>query len=567
MGLLRVAIIGLGPKGLAALERLLDHASALKAGRRLHVDVFESHEAPGAGPNYDPGQPSYLLMNFAAEAVDMWWPTSTVVPAGQRLSYRGWRARRPTVGDFPPRADVGRYLQDGLETILRHTPPGVRVALPAVRADNVRRHGEQWEIVAGGTTRRYDEVLLATGHATAWDAGLACGWSHAAALVPAVFPVGRRLAASCVAPGTTVAVRGFALTFIDAALALTEGRGGSFEPLDHPYRLRYVPADEDVRVILPFSRTGRTMLAKPGPGLAAQASGLAAIADEGRSRLLALPADVDVRRDLPAIIADCASASLLAVRGADAETTAAVAALRAGLEATVTGAAPEPDDAPATTLERSLAVSAGVRPPDEAWALGHSWRALYPALVSRLGGDGLDERQWPLFRTLAAEMERVAFGPAPLNVAKLLALVDAGRVDLTHVRDPRVTTRGDRTLLCSECGDVEIDVVIDAVLPGPGACAPHDEPLRSLIEAGHARVARGRRGLDVTGDGACRGRGGDLTPGLTAIGRCTEDVVIGNDTLSRTLHPLADNWARRIVRRCHDEAGMGRTDPRPAGVR
>jgi hypothetical protein len=40
-----------------------------------------------------------------------------------------------------------------------------------------------------------------------------------------------------------------------------------------------------------------------------------------------------------------------------------------------------------------------------------------------------------------------------------------------------------------------------------------------------------------------------MTPGLAAIGRPTEDSVIGNDTLSRTLHPLADRWARRVLER------------------
>ena len=84
-------------------------------------------------------------------------------------------------------------------------------------------------------------------------------------------------------------MRGFALTFIDAALALTEGRGGSFEPLDHPYRLRYVPGDGDAGVILPFTRTGRPMLAKPGPAIAARTPALAPIAEPRAARTLSRP--------------------------------------------------------------------------------------------------------------------------------------------------------------------------------------------------------------------------------------------------------------------------------------
>jgi hypothetical protein len=40
----------------------------------------------------------------------------------------------------------------------------------------------------------------------------------------------------------------------------------------------------------------------------------------------------------------------------------------------------------------------------------HTWRSLYPAIVARLGGEG-SAHDWPAFRRLTAELERVAFGP------------------------------------------------------------------------------------------------------------------------------------------------------------
>lgn len=556
--MLRVAIVGLGPKGLFALERLLSHAGDLADGARVAVDVFEPHPAAGAGPNYDPGQPSYLRMNFAAGALDMWPPTGARVPAGERPSFVAWRDRLPgdrDVADYPPRAQVGRYLADGLASVLRHAPSSARVTLHRTRVHAVRRSGERWDVVvADGAARRYDEVLLATGHEQSWDDGLARDWSHPATLVPSVFPVQRWLSSERVAPGAVVAVRGFALTFIDAALALTEGRGGSFQALEHPYRLRYVPGDEDVRMILPFSRSGRAMLAKPDRAVSADVPALAAVADQGRERIRGLADGFDVHRDLLPILAATAADALSAARGRQGDDHMA---LRTWLAAAAAGRPPAAGAAaPAENLERSLAVGAGLREPGAQWALGHAWRTLYPALVLRLGGDGLAVSQWPSFRALAAEMERVAFGPAAVNVAKLLALIDAGRVDLSHVRAPGLRTRGGRAYLCSEHGERPIDAVVDAVLPGPGASGAHGEPLRGLLDDGHVRVAPGRRGLDVDDAGACRDADGTVSRGLSAIGRATEDVVIGNDTLSRTLHPLADRWALTAVLRCREHRAL-----------
>jgi diaminopimelate decarboxylase len=550
----RVAIAGLGPKGLFALERLLDHARDLIPPARLEIDVFEPHSAPGAGPVYDPAQPDYLRMNFAAGALDMWWPASRAVPRARRRSFVEWRAANGARDEaYPPRAHVGRYLADGLAALLRHAPPTVEVRVHRAPAEGVREDAYGWHVEAGGVGRSYDEVLIAVGHQATSASALAASWSHAAPLVPAVFPVERWLTRDLVPPGATVAVRGFALTFIDAALALTEGRGGSFEQLDHPYRLRYLPGEDDAGRILPFTRTGRPMLAKPDPAIAAGTPALERIAALGRARLAALARPVHLTRDVEPILAGVAAASLRA-------TTPAGWTAR-------TGSDPDLAVRAADAIERSLAVGAGLVPPDRNWALGHAWRALYPAIVAKMSDDGLAARDWPAFLRLAAEMERVAFGPPSVNAAKLLALVHAGRIDLRHLRGGELVSRDGQTRLRSEHGSEPVDVAVDAVLPGPGALG-HGGLLADLVASGHARIASGRRGLDVAADGTCRGVDGSLSPGLSAIGRPTEDSVIGNDTLSRSLHPHADRWAQRVVRRCRERSlpttDTRRREPAPA---
>ena len=218
-------------------------------------------------------------------------------------------------------------------------------------------------------------------------------------------------------------------------------------------------------------------------------------------------------------------------------------------------------------IEQSLLVGSGLATPDVAWALGHTWRTLYAAVVARLGGDGLAARDWPAFRRLSAEFERVAFGPPALNAAKLLALIEAGRIDLGHLRGATLAREGGRIELRSRGSARAIDVALDAVLPGPGADDP-EGLAADLVEAGRARVAPGRRGLEITADGSCRGRDGSVTPGLSALGRPTEDSVIGNDTLSRSLHPQPDRWARRVVQLARERslASARRAAPRAASA-
>jgi uncharacterized NAD(P)/FAD-binding protein YdhS len=544
---LRVAIVGVGPKGLFALERLLDHAHRAGPLTRLQVDLFEPHPAPGAGPVYDPDQPAYLRMNVAASMLNLWGEETRAVSAGERRSFVDWRLAAGH-GDpderYPPRALIGRYLADGLARLCAAAPAHVTITRHRTSAHELQWRGSSWTISTSDDVVRhgYDEVLVTVGHATVGSHRADATWPHAAPLIPAVFPV-TRLAPAHVAPGATVAVRGFALTFLDAALALTEGRGGGFAPDDHPYRLRYTPAPGDAGVIVPFSRTGRPMLAKPDPALAAGLPALETIARAARAQILALPDDFAVRDDLLPVLAQAVAANLRAA-GQDPGTSA-----ERWLGVACDGLAPPTSLTPAEEIERSLAVGAGLTAPDLPWALGHTWRAIYPALVTRLGHGGLAGRQRPVFRALATALERVAFGPPAVNAAKLLALIAAGRVDLAHVAGGRLQSSGQTTVIAGAGGERRVDVVVDAVLPPPGALRSDSGLLERLVTDGHARIVSGGRGLQIDPDGGCIGLGAERTAGLSAIGRPTEDWVIGNDTLNRALHPHADAWARRVIGR------------------
>ncbi len=169
--------------------------------------------------------------------------------------------------------------------------------------------------------------------------------------------------------------------------------------------------------------------------------------------------------------------------------------------------------------------------PDAEWAVGLAWRECYTAVVERASYAGRDSLSG--FGELSRRLERVAFGPPPESMDHLQELINAGKVDLTHLG------RGGEDLadLVRELGAT---VVVDAVIPPPGVVAGTLE--HRLVEQGMARIRPGTRGLDVEPDGTVVGQ-----TSLAAVGRMTEDVVLGNDTLSRTLHDVIPRWARRIV--------------------
>lgn len=563
---LSVAIVGAGPRGLFALERLTTHAA--RHASRLTVDLYDATPTPGAGPVYAPDQPDYLRMNFTAEHVSAWWPDDGAVPAELRLSFVDWwmQSGDASFGDaaldlgdmhpadaYVPRALVGRYLHDAFSLVTRFAPPSVRVRVVPSRVRSIVPEAGRWLVRddGSGDERAYDELLVAGAHRDADGRSLAREpWPHAAPLVPAVFPVSRWLTSDRVPAGSTVALRGFALTAIDAALALTEGRGGRFVAATAASGLRYRPGDEAVVTVFPYSRTGRPMRPKParvvvGPVEARSSTAIA-------TAVSALPAAADGPAAVTELTRNVAAlaATVLDVVHAEAGERDR---LTRWTDALLAGRSGPTERSPVEELAHGHAVATGAAPLDAEAALGIAWRRLYPAIVERFGGASLGETGWRAFLALAAELERISFGPSPDNVAKLIALVDAGRVRLDHTAGGQLVDRGGTTELRSAAGAVVVDRVIDGVLPAPGVDRDGATPLERLLAAGRVAVAPGQRGVRVDPrDAIALDDAGRPIPGLAAIGRHTEDATIGNDTLNRTLHPQVDRWAQRVVARAGD---------------
>ena len=198
---------------------------------------------------------------------------------------------------------------------------------------------------------------------------------------------------------------------------------------------------------------------------------------------------------------------------------------------------------PVDLLRHELAVAAGEAPPDATWAAGHAWQACYRALVATCSSETLGPAGWERFTKAAGGLEPIAFGPPLVNARALLALLDEGLVDATAM-----AARADLGAAVAHAREVagpagEV-VVVDAVLAPAGVT---EGLLRGLADAGRLTLGVGERGVLVDGELACLDAAGRRRPGLSAVGRPTEDVVLGNDTLNRALHDGPDRWARRIL--------------------
>jgi len=274
-GVITVAIVGLGSRGLSVLERIVSLAArAGPAAGRIHVDVIDPL-CDGAGV-HDLGQPDYLLLNTTCSQVSMFPDSCTAgiaaaepgpslyewaIERGLRVGADGFtvgqsgRQIRPT--DFLPRRLLGEYLGWFLETVRRRAPGHVRLVMHRATALDISAgpHGGLAISLSDGAAVETRYAFLTTGYTPN------AGSERAAAggrIIAGPYPLPEQVAE--VAPGQSVAIGGFGLSAMDLMSCLTVGRGGRFTGA--LAQLKYLPSGAEPTLLM-YSRSGLPCRARP----------------------------------------------------------------------------------------------------------------------------------------------------------------------------------------------------------------------------------------------------------------------------------------------------------------
>lgn len=239
--MIRVGIVGVGPRGASVLERLV--ANARVSGKAVDIHLVDPYP-PGPGAVWRADQPSDLLMNVVASETTLFTDDSVrcagPIRPGPNL-YEWADGLQPWA--YPSRALYSRYLSWFIDRILNSLPAGVRVNVHKGFAVGLDDAGPQVLHVEGVGRLELDAVVLAQGHvgrrmSPSEQANADFAARHGLFYSPPANPLDVDWAA--IPAGEPVLVRGLGLNFFDAVAMLTTVRGGLFEPDND--RLRYRPS-------------------------------------------------------------------------------------------------------------------------------------------------------------------------------------------------------------------------------------------------------------------------------------------------------------------------------------
>ncbi|MEC7793462.1 MAG: FAD/NAD(P)-binding protein [Pseudomonadota bacterium] len=533
----KVAIIGLGPRGLGALEALVHGANAHRIP--IEVDIFDAYPEPGAGPNFDPREPQHCLLNIPLRDIDLRRPEGLdLAPFAQWLG--------PGIGedDFPPRAEVGQYLERRFAK-LKDAATTITTRHYAEQVERLQRKDDVWHVHTGSTAHGpYAEVLMVPGQPpTRPDDQLADWKAHAAdrdATLAAAYPARALEKAAGQWSGQTVAIRGFALSSFDVIRVLTVGQGGRFAGG------QYLASGQEPVCIVPFSIDGKPPYPKPATG-------------EIDARYEPTPDETDVFRKAvfeaskgtpeaaQAHLTDALAtpvSRIMAFFGTEDSRSAVCDWL--GREWSDPGC--QEDASALEILKDGVAMAEGVSAPSIGYVVGQVWRKWQDPLRQAYNPANTPPATAAAIVGFDEGLKRYSYGPPVSACRELMTLIDAGIVSIEWARDPDISLINTGWQLNVRDRSVAATVMIDAVLPSPDPQQVESPLISGMIKDGYL-TTRDDLGARTAPDGRLIGDNNEPVQGLSLLGRLSLGSVIAADSLHDCFGASSKRWAEGVLSR------------------
>lgn len=587
----KIAIIGGGPKGMYGFERLLAEINSSDDQEPLEIHIFNENEHFGSGNNYSIDQPEYLLINYSIGNINMWIDEEPISIAPHNLSLLDWinfYNKEDTLAEethFASRALVGKYLQYGLSEIIKNIPSHVMVKLIIGHVTDIMELDQKYKLTLGDglIANTYDRLLLATGHSNKYFSQNEINYKELAdtnegtIFIPKVYPVEPKLTE--LPKNLRIAIKGMGLTFVDAVLALTEGRGGSFSK--NTDFLDYKKSGGEPNTIYAFSRGAIPMLPRGPLSKAARYRLKFFTAQFVKEIQLQYPhGTIDFEKVLLPIIKqeyryayystwmnnlsydygshlDLFEEEIVKFREKYKQVPFFSMEKFLNPNQDLTFKSKEEYHSYIIEyLERAIAEAKIGELKSPLMAAVAVWREITPLINPLYEFGGFTAASQKVFeQQYYGKFSRVTFGPPIENMEKIVTLAKNSILQFVIGPSPKVTCNNESGKYRIESSNppftVETDCLIDARIAKPTLREGSSEIYLNLIQRNIATPFKNQNYspgcINISTDGYILDPDGNKNLRIALTGTPTEGATLDNDTLSRTRNNFVSNWAKTVI--------------------
>ncbi|SFD34175.1 FAD/NAD(P)-binding protein [Algibacter pectinivorans] len=566
------AIIGIGPRGLYALEMLLINLN--KANKKLNITIFEPTAHEGAGPVWDINQAESNWVNIHERALSGLKARPSFNFDSKIISsfpaYHDWSEFNQTQEDpdtFPSRKKIGQYLHErylALETVLKTSKFFKKVNKEVTALDY------QDNLIKLSTnenqTYNLDAILITIGHQPTELSDEMKQWKHFAETEKDNIQFYDNPYSVCKFEDlknqktNTINIRGFGLAMIDVMRALTINKFGYFKVIDsHTLKTEYVQLKPQNLSLVPFSLDGKPMAPKPlnqaiDDWYKPNNEVLSAFKKE-----IELAAKKDTTNNIHFLIdaiSKIASHIYLSLQDRALPHNLNDKALKLIISNWLQdnnykhGLIQKTNISTYKLIERYIQMGLGKIPVSLDYCVGQVWRHCQPTLYASLSHSLLDNEVIEDIIKLDDHSKRYSYGPPIESMQQMLALADANILVFDFVDNPDIKTTNKGWKLTNKDGDtISTNIMINSVLDAPQLLKVNAPLVTSLLKNDLIQPIHTKLGIDTLENGQVISTIKDHNLPIFILGRLCKGSVIGVDALLECFGKRIEDWADAFVKK------------------
>ncbi len=572
-----IAIIGIGPRGLSALENLYLEISKAKKSKEIQVTLFETAATPGSGRIWNTSQPDTNWLNITERALkDLKGRPAIDLPAftiPAFHSYTEWLPKEQQHPDedspdtFPPRKKLGTYLNERFESIYKILDKAQNVSKKRTEIISIELKDEIFFLTDTlGNVHQFDEVVLTIGHQPTQISEQLQQWKEHATnktnliVFEEPYPVEHIVNTTQINSKSTVGLRGFGLAMIDVARAITIGKGGAFKITDNrTFESEYISSDQTPHKIIPFSLDGKPMVPKPlnaaidkwftptneeiqtfAVNIRKAAHGANNVSGTDFLKNAIAPIAVRVYKDL----------RKKAIPNSENEEQLKQIVIKWLDNESYANKLLHPvDNDTATTIKTFIDMATGDAPISLDYCVGQVWRHCQPTLYKEFSHTDLDDETTAEVIALDERSKRYSYGPPVESMQQILTLIRAEVLVLDYVDDPEIELVADGWKLSTNSKHIITNVMINSVLDPPKLLEIVSPLISNLLSNDLIDPIHSELGIHIEKNGCIMISDKSVDIPLAALGRISKGSVIGVDAILECFGSRINDWAKSAVQR------------------
>jgi len=563
----KLAVVGIGPRGLSALENLLALLGSGNDDKMIHFILFEVTGNFGNGQVYDTNQVETNWINISERILCLDMRPAIRFGAIQLPSfpsYHEWSDSMPlaetTPDTFPPRAKVGAYLEERFKSIADPLVEAGVISLRKERVVDVAIDGDNMIAIRTNlnTYEQIDEVLLTIGHQDTKRSAQIEEWkeffsdSDDVSLFEDPYPLEHILNSRKLTGKSTIGLRGFGLAMIDVVRGVAT-RFGEFQILDQATRkCSFNPTVEISNLFVPFSLDGLPPSPKP---LNAQLDKWYKPTDKQISDFEFTIGNRNVQKN-----ADSTQFLISAIASIVAKVYAKLPHTFSGEHYTNEAMdqmvqewlKDETYEHPMIisrnrsaeeSMEDFVGMATGVAPVSLDFCVGQVWRHCQPSIYKALS---FNECAIDVFKEvikLDERLKRYSYGPPVESIQQMLALLSAGVMTLEWVNNPEIDLSSKGWKLKSEEGIMIADMMINTVLDPPEIASVISPLIKNMRSKDLLQVVHNDFGAVTNESGYLMVGDDDGSLPIALLGRLAKGTIIGVDAILECFGSRPGMWA------------------------